>query len=292
MTSKRRDGLMADHAGDLVRPARHGFGFDPGDIREKHLRRAAVREMHDRYGAPGFSAVAMPARTLAEEFLSNGRSPAETRNYRASWMPIIGGGDGNSPASGISRLIAWTQACFAGMPTARGGQLDWRQPTTRPPFECPRRCRRLCNCSTLDDLFSAEGVDRGRTMTVHPRIFVHGGKKGQSQRRLGSAGTTTASMVVIKERARQLLVGCGGGITGLLRVHNSRRRGALLRASREPAELSDRGSTFDDVRAKPDESEELPGPSWPHPLERSSCTAVHCPLLVAAEKAGGRFLHR
>ena len=96
---------------------RHGFGSDPYDIRENILAGAAyVREMHDRYGAPGFLAAYNAGPGRYEEFLSNGRSlPAETRNYVATLAPIIGGGDGNSLASGISRLIAWTQApLFAG----------------------------------------------------------------------------------------------------------------------------------------------------------------------------------
>ena len=97
--------------------ARHGLGVDPYDLHDNILAGAAyVREMHDRYGAPGFLAAYNAGPGRYEEFLSTGRSlPAETQNYVATLAPIVGSGDGNSFAFGISRLIAWTQApLFAG----------------------------------------------------------------------------------------------------------------------------------------------------------------------------------
>jgi hypothetical protein len=97
--------------------ARYGFGSDPYDAHENILAGAAyVREMHDRYGAPGFLAAYNAGPGRYEQFLSTGRSlPAETQNYVTTLAPIIGGGDANWLASGIAKLVSWTHApLFAG----------------------------------------------------------------------------------------------------------------------------------------------------------------------------------
>ncbi|MDE2363943.1 MAG: lytic transglycosylase domain-containing protein [Hyphomicrobiales bacterium] len=97
--------------------ARHGFGSNPYDPRENVLAGAAyVREMHDRYGAPGFLAAYNAGPGRYEEFLNNGRSlPAETRNYVDMLSPAIGSDDGNPLGSALARLVSWTRApLFAG----------------------------------------------------------------------------------------------------------------------------------------------------------------------------------
>jgi membrane-bound lytic murein transglycosylase B len=93
--------------------ARYGFGGDPYDPRNNILAGAAyLREMHDRYGSPGFLAAYNAGPGRYEEYRAAGRPlPAETRAYVAALTPIIGGGD---PASLVTvaatNSLAWTRA--------------------------------------------------------------------------------------------------------------------------------------------------------------------------------------
>jgi len=91
---------------------RYGLGSNPYDLRENILAGAAyVREMHDRYGAPGFLAAYNAGPGRYEEFLSTGRPlPAETQNYVALLAPAISDYDGYLPASRLSNLDSWTRA--------------------------------------------------------------------------------------------------------------------------------------------------------------------------------------
>lgn len=96
---------------------RHGFGSNPYDPRENVLAGAAyVREMHDRYGAPGFLAAYNAGPGRYEEFLATGRSlPTETQNYVAMLAPAIGAGGRNPLSSAFAKLVFWTRApLFAG----------------------------------------------------------------------------------------------------------------------------------------------------------------------------------
>ena len=71
---------------------RYGLGDDPFDPRDNILAGTAyLREMHDRFGAPGFLAAynAGPARYA--EHLATGRPlPRETRDYVAALTPMLG----------------------------------------------------------------------------------------------------------------------------------------------------------------------------------------------------------
>lgn len=121
---------------------RHGFGSNPYDPRENVLAGAAyVREMHDRYGAPGFLAAYNAGPGRYEEFLSNGRSlPAETQNYVEMLAPAIGSSDSNPLGSALARLVSWTRApLFAGhfgnTTGSNGAAIDRqrnRHPNARP----------------------------------------------------------------------------------------------------------------------------------------------------------------
>ena len=92
--------------------ARHGLGRDPYDPRDNILAGTAyLRELHDRYGSPGFLAAynAGPGRYEASR---GGRPlPAETRAYVALLAPIIDGSGGTNPTAiaAIDRS-AWTRA--------------------------------------------------------------------------------------------------------------------------------------------------------------------------------------
>lgn len=93
--------------------ARHGLSDDPYDPRDNILAGAAyLREMHNRYGSPGFLAAYNAGPGRYEEYRATGRPlPAETRAYVAALAPIIGGGDLATPvAVAVTDPLAWTRA--------------------------------------------------------------------------------------------------------------------------------------------------------------------------------------
>lgn len=93
--------------------ARHGLGGDPYDPRDNILAGAAyLREMHDRYGSPGFLAAYNAGPGRYEEYRAAGRPlPAEARAYVAALTPIIGGGDlVASVTVAAADPLAWTRA--------------------------------------------------------------------------------------------------------------------------------------------------------------------------------------
>ncbi len=93
--------------------ARHGLGNDPYDPRDNILAGAAyLREMHDRYGSPGFLAAYNAGPGRYEEYRATGRQlPAETRAYVAALAPTIGGGDLAAPVTvAAADPLAWTRA--------------------------------------------------------------------------------------------------------------------------------------------------------------------------------------
>jgi hypothetical protein len=103
--------IMPATWGDLR--TRHGLGGDPYDPRDNIMAGAAyLREMHDRYGSPGFLAAYNAGPGRYEEYRSTGRAlPAETRAYVASLAPIIGGGDLAAPVTvATADPLAWTRA--------------------------------------------------------------------------------------------------------------------------------------------------------------------------------------
>nr|WP_064248257.1 lytic transglycosylase domain-containing protein [Rhizobium leguminosarum]OAP93700.1 lytic transglycosylase [Rhizobium leguminosarum] len=93
--------------------ARYGLGNDPYDPRDNIMAGAAyLREMHDRYGSPGFLAAYNAGPGRYEEYRAIGRPlPAETRAYVAALVPIIGGGELAAPVTvAIADPLAWTRA--------------------------------------------------------------------------------------------------------------------------------------------------------------------------------------
>lgn len=71
--------------------ARHGLGSDPFDPRDNVLAGTAyLRELHDRFGAPGFLAAYNAGPGRYEDWRDRGRPlPAETRNYVARLAPAL-----------------------------------------------------------------------------------------------------------------------------------------------------------------------------------------------------------
>lgn len=90
---------------------RLGLGNDPFEPRANILAGTAfLREMHDRYGSPGFLAAYNAGPGRYENHLATGRPlPAETRAYLALLAPRLGG----EPANGTVTLPPdrpWTAA--------------------------------------------------------------------------------------------------------------------------------------------------------------------------------------
>ncbi|MDI6654084.1 lytic transglycosylase domain-containing protein [Gluconobacter japonicus] len=90
---------------------RHHLGRDPYDPRDNILAGAAyLRELHDRYGSPGFLAAYNAGPDRYEASLSGRPLPSETRAYVAAVAPLIrGGGDAPVMIAAADRL-AWTRA--------------------------------------------------------------------------------------------------------------------------------------------------------------------------------------
>ncbi|WMT88336.1 lytic transglycosylase domain-containing protein [Pelagibacterium sp. 26DY04] len=92
---------------------RHRLGSDPYEPRDNILAGAAyLREMHDRYGSPGFLAAYNAGPGRYNEYLASGRAlPAETRAYVAVLAPLVGGGEIAGPVTvAAADPLAWTRA--------------------------------------------------------------------------------------------------------------------------------------------------------------------------------------
>jgi hypothetical protein len=92
--------------------ARYGLGADPYEPRDNILAGAAyLREMHDRYGSPGFLAAYNAGPARYDEYLATGRElPTETRLYVAMLTPLIGEGENNGSVSVKRRIVSWQES--------------------------------------------------------------------------------------------------------------------------------------------------------------------------------------
>ena len=91
---------------------RHRLGSNPYDPRDNILAGAAyLRDMHDRYGSPGFLAAYNAGPGRYEEYLAGRPLPAETRAYVTTLAPIVGGGELAGPVVvAAADPLAWTRA--------------------------------------------------------------------------------------------------------------------------------------------------------------------------------------
>ena len=89
--------------------ARHGLGADPYEPRDNILAGAAyLREMHDRYGSPGFLAAYNAGPARYDEYLATSRElPTETQLYVAMLAPLLGEGLANDMVTVGRRLLSW-----------------------------------------------------------------------------------------------------------------------------------------------------------------------------------------
>ena len=112
-----------------VLSARYALGDDPYDRRANIMAGAAyIREMHDRYGAPGFLAAYNAGPGRYEAYLKEGRAlPAETRNYVAKIAPALDGSQRPASISVAPGPDAWTRASLF---TPRAASV----PSAQPPL--------------------------------------------------------------------------------------------------------------------------------------------------------------
>lgn len=92
---------------------RYGLGSDSFDPRDNILAGAAfLREMHDRYGSPGFLAAYNCGPDCYDDHLATGRAlPPETVAYVAELLPLLRNSDATLATLGpVSAAIPWTQA--------------------------------------------------------------------------------------------------------------------------------------------------------------------------------------
>ncbi|RJT27840.1 lytic transglycosylase domain-containing protein [Mesorhizobium waimense] len=114
--------------------ARWSLGHDPFDARDNILAGTAyLRELHDRFGTPGFLAAYNAGPARYEAYLTGRPLPAETRAYVAGLSPLIGESEGMRPFAVTSvEAIPWKHgSLFVGQPDRN--QAVALVPTERPP---------------------------------------------------------------------------------------------------------------------------------------------------------------
>jgi soluble lytic murein transglycosylase-like protein len=91
---------------------RYSLGADPFDPHDNILAGAAyLRELHDRYGSPGFLAAYNAGPARYEDHLATGQPlPAETRAYVALLAPLTGTGAIDETAMVDIAARSWTEA--------------------------------------------------------------------------------------------------------------------------------------------------------------------------------------
>ena len=125
--------IMPDTWEDLR--SRHGLGLDPFDPRDNILAGAAyLREMHDRYGSPGFLAAYNTGPKRYEEYLTTARElPMETQGYVATLAPMIGAPQVDGRSAIARRDTPWQEAALFAARNPHGvvAGLSPRSPSDR-----------------------------------------------------------------------------------------------------------------------------------------------------------------
>jgi soluble lytic murein transglycosylase-like protein len=106
-------GLMQIMPGTWVElSVRYGLGIDPFDPHDNIMAGAAyLREMHDRFGSPGFLAAYNAGPERYEQHLVAGRPlPPETQAYVAALGPLINRERWDGSAVAATRVAPWRQA--------------------------------------------------------------------------------------------------------------------------------------------------------------------------------------
>ena len=144
---------------------RHRLGSNPYDPRDNILAGAAyLRDMHDRYGSPGFLAAYNAGPGRYEEYLAGRPLPAETRAYVTTLAPIVGGGELAGPVVvAAADPLAWTRAPLFVVQSAGSGPAATVQSESAPgdtTAAAPERDQGPV-ASRTDGLFVARNVPGG-----------------------------------------------------------------------------------------------------------------------------------
>lgn len=125
--------IMPDTWADLR--VRHGLGPDPFEPRDNIQAGAAyLREMHDRYGFPGFLAAYNTGPGRYDDHLATGRAlPPETQSYVAMLVPLIGEGQAASTETRPRRGVTWQESpLFAARAPASAADVVSSPPASTP----------------------------------------------------------------------------------------------------------------------------------------------------------------
>lgn len=124
---------------------RYGFGRDPFDPHDNILAGVAfLREMHERYGSPGFLAAYNAGPSRYEDYRDRHRAlPSETVAYVAALVPFVGDGAIDGPALvAVSDPSSWTQAPLFITRSASAEPVDHaaskQPPDAKPPVVAVR----------------------------------------------------------------------------------------------------------------------------------------------------------
>ncbi|HXQ05097.1 MAG TPA: lytic transglycosylase domain-containing protein [Bradyrhizobium sp.] len=114
--------------------ARYGLGADPYDPCDNILAGTAyIRELYDRYGAPGFLAAYNAGPGRYERHLVTGRPlPDETQAYVATLTPMINRARTHAQIGAVARSLAWASSSLfaartAGIPSNGSSPATVRQ---------------------------------------------------------------------------------------------------------------------------------------------------------------------
>jgi soluble lytic murein transglycosylase-like protein len=157
--------LMPDTWDELR--TRYGLGRDPFDPHDNIVAGAAfLREMHDRYGSPGFLAAYNAGPGRYEDYRDRHRPlPAQTVAYVAALAPFVGdGATDRAVLSAAPSPMSWTQAPLFIMHST-GAEIANDTPSKQPSIDTPSvvRVRDLSALAPRSDgLFV--GLSTARTM--------------------------------------------------------------------------------------------------------------------------------
>jgi transglycosylase-like protein with SLT domain len=147
--------------------ARYGLGTDPNDPHDNILAGAAyIRELYDRYGAPGFLAAYNAGPGRYESRLATGRPlPGETQDYVAMLAPMIGAKLVNGKMVAVADSLTLARPSLFVLRSANNSSDDRLSPGVRP--DRPSNSRPVVDLSAL--------------VPQSGNLFVHHASEARSQ---------------------------------------------------------------------------------------------------------------
>ncbi len=129
--------------------SRYGLGTDPYDPHDNILAGAAyIRELYDRYGAPGFLAAYNAGPGRYENHLATGRPlPRETQDYVAMLAPMIGGRQANGKIVAVAASLTLVSSPLFVVRSASSSSNNRLSPGVRP--DRPSNVRAVVDLSAL-----------------------------------------------------------------------------------------------------------------------------------------------